>query len=152
MSTVAYNLDTRVYAPDYCVAYGAHDWETYFSYLIECIDRGDTVNKDWAVGFENKGSGVKYAVDYEMLPYGAEDQLDEAVDGIILDSVNVFDTAQFTYNGSKLRSYYADVDPDASFDGDTEVISGGSFRESFYRSAPYFDILIDEIVIINEKY
>ncbi len=152
VSTVAYNLDSRVYAPDYCVAYGAPDWETYFSYLIECIDRGDAVNKDWAVGFENKGSGVKYAVDYEMLPYGAEDQLDEAVDGIILDSVNVFDTAQFTYNGSKLRSYYADVDPDASFDGDTEVISGGSFRESFYRSAPYFDILIDEIELINEKY
>ena len=41
----------------------------------------------------------------------------------------------------------ADVDSDANFEGDTEVVSEGYFHESEMRSAPYFDIDIDGITI-----
>ena len=45
----------------------------------------------------------------------------------------------------------ADVDTDANFEGDTEAISDGYFHESEYRSAPYFDIIVDGIEIIEEE-
>ena len=41
--------------------------------------------------------------------------------------------------------YLADVDSDANFTPDTNVISDGYFHESEKRSAPYFDIDIDGI-------
>ena len=46
----------------------------------------------------------------------------------------------------------ADVDTDANFEGDTEVISDGYFHESEYRSAPYFDLRIDGITLKDEKF
>jgi basic membrane protein A len=57
----------------------------------------------------------------------------------------VFDTSTFTVKGETLTSYKADVDSDANFTPDTEVISDGVFLESTKRSAPYFDIDIDGI-------
>ena len=43
----------------------------------------------------------------------------------------------------------ADVDTDEAFTPDTNVIQNGVFMESTYRSAPYFDIIIDDIAIIG---
>jgi basic membrane protein A len=43
----------------------------------------------------------------------------------------------------------ADVDTDPEFKGDTEVISDGYFHESEYRSAPYFDLKIDGIKLLD---
>ena len=41
----------------------------------------------------------------------------------------------------------ADVDTDAAYEADTEVIIDGYFHESEFRSAPYFDIIIDGITV-----
>ena len=46
----------------------------------------------------------------------------------------------------------ADVATDAAYEGDTEVISDGYFHESEYRSAPYFDLRIDGITLLDEQY
>jgi hypothetical protein len=45
------------------------------------------------------------------------------------------------------NEYMADVDSDAEFKGDTNVVSDGYFHESEMRSAPYFDLDIDGITI-----
>lgn len=152
IASVAFNLDSRSAAPQYCIASGAVNWEAYFTYALDCMNSGKKPGVDWADGIAADGSGVKYAVDYDMLPYGSKDKIDSVVNDILYNSLNIFDTSEFTYNGSTLRTYYADIDPDPQFEGDTEVISGGSFRESYYRSAPYFDIHIDEIELLNERY
>ena len=46
----------------------------------------------------------------------------------------------------------ADVDTDEAYEGDTEVISEGYFHESEYRSAPYFDLQIDGINLLDTKF
>ena len=46
----------------------------------------------------------------------------------------------------------ADVDTDAAFEKDTEVVIDGVFEESNFRSAPYFDARIDGITLLDEKY
>ena len=62
------------------------------------------------------------------------------------DGKTTFTNLNATVNAQgKVTSYKADVDTDAAYTGDTEVIQGGVFKESVYRSAPYFDIRIDGI-------
>jgi basic membrane protein A len=46
----------------------------------------------------------------------------------------------------------ADVDSDPAFEKDTEVIKDGYFHESEYRSAPYFDLTIDGITLLNSAF
>ncbi len=67
-------------------------------------------------------------------------------------SLHVFDTSKFTVKGETLSSYKADVDTDKDYTPDTEVISDGYFHESEKRSAPYFDLRIDGITTLNEKF
>jgi His/Glu/Gln/Arg/opine family amino acid ABC transporter permease subunit len=67
-------------------------------------------------------------------------------------TINVFDTANFTVGGEKIDSYQADVDTDDAFTPDTEVVEDGIFQESKFRSAPYFDLRIDGITLLDEAY
>jgi basic membrane protein A len=66
----------------------------------------------------------------------------------------VFSTDAFTKDGAKLTSYMADVDTDANYTPDHEVITNGYFDESgaAFRSAPYFDIQIDGITLLDTAF
>ena len=83
---------------------------------------------------------------------GTQAAIDEASAKLKSGELHVFDTANFTVNGETLTSYLADVDTDANYEPDTEVIKDGYFHESEYRSAPYFDLRIDGITTLNEMY
>ena len=57
-------------------------------------------------------------------------------------------------DGKELESYMADVDTDADYEGDHEAISDGYFHESAegFRSAPYFDVQIDDISLLDTAF
>ena len=76
---------------------------------------------------------------------GTQEKIDEAKAKLASGELHVFDTSTFTVKGETLTEYLADVDSDANFTPDTNVISDGYFHESEKRSAPYFDIDIDGI-------
>ena len=46
----------------------------------------------------------------------------------------------------------ADVDTDPAYTPDTEAIADGYFHESEYRSAPYFDVQIDGINLLDVNF
>lgn len=46
----------------------------------------------------------------------------------------------------------ADVDTDANYTPDTEAVKDGYFHESEYRAAPYFDIQIDGIELLDTAF
>ena len=54
--------------------------------------------------------------------------------------------------GKQLDSYMADVDTDKDYTADTEVVKDGAFLESTYRSAPYFDVQIDGINLLDTNF
>ena len=83
---------------------------------------------------------------------GTDEKIAEVKAALEAGTTHVFDTSAFTVGGKTLTSYMADVDTDAAYEGDTEVISDGYFHESEYRSAPYFDLRIDGITLLDEKY
>ena len=61
---------------------------------------------------------------------------------------NVKDTMKVDADGH-VTSYMADVDTDPAYTGDTEVVENGFFNESAKRSAPYFDLSIDGITLLD---
>ncbi len=46
----------------------------------------------------------------------------------------------------------ADVDTDPAYTPDTEVVEDGAFQESIKRSAPYFDLKIDGINLLDTAF
>ena len=65
---------------------------------------------------------------------------------------HVFDTKTFTKDSAVMTTYMADVDTDDAFTPDTEAIQDGVFFESKHRSAPYFDVQIDGIKLLNTNF
>ena len=118
--------------------------------MINSRIAGKTLDKDWT-GTIATGS-VKIETLSKNAAAGTQAKLDEAMAGFKAGTLHVFDTNTFTVNGEKLTSYKADVDFDTAYTKDTEVISGGYFHESEYRSAPYFDVEIDGITLLDRNY
>ena len=58
----------------------------------------------------------------------------------------------FTVKGETLTSSKADVDTDPNYTPDTEAIVDGYFAESTFRSAPYFDLQIDGINLLDTNF
>ena len=65
---------------------------------------------------------------------------------------HVFDCSTFTVKGETLTSSKADVDTDPNYTPDTEAIVDGYFAESTFRSAPYFDLQIDGINLLDTNF
>ena len=88
---------------------------------------------------------------YSLAVEGTQDAVNTAINNLKEGKIKVFNTSKFTIGGKTLSSYLADVDSDENFIGDTEAISNGYFHESEYRSAPYFNLIIDGISVDLDK-
>ena len=106
---------------------------------------------DWTGGIA-EGSVVLTGINQDVAAKDTVATITAKIAELKAGTLNVFDTANFTVGGEKLASYKADVDTDAAYEKDTEVIENGVFYESKHRSAPYFDLRIDGITLLNEKY
>ena len=148
---VSYNGSTVAACPNTFIISSRIDWTPYFKYMIQCVQDGKAIDADWTGTIET-GSVVLTDINEKAAAPGTAEKLEE-VKGKLLDgSLQVFDAANFTVEGKKLDSYKADVDNDANFEKDTEVIENGVFYESKHRSAPYFDVRIDGITLLDEAY
>ena len=148
---VSYNGSTVAACPNTFIISSRIDWTPYFKYMIQCVQDGKAIDADWTGTIET-GSVVLTDVNEKAAAKGTVEKLAE-VKGKLLDgSIKVFDAANFTVKGEKVTSYKADVDTDANFEKDTEVVENGVFFESKFRSAPYFDMEIDGITLLDRNY
>ena len=148
---VSYNGSTDESCPATFIVSSRIDWAPYFKYMIQCVQNGEAIATDWTGTIET-GSVVLTDVNTAAAAAGTVEKLEE-VKGKLLDgSINVFDTATFTVGGVTLASYKVDVDTDANYEKDTEVIENGIFQESKFRAAPYFDLEIDGITLLDRNY
>ena len=153
---VTYNISTAASCPKTYVAGSKINWAPYFKYIIQCAMDGKDIDADWTGDFSTDSVAV--------LDFGANvsDEAKQAVataKAAILDgTLEVFDCSTFTVDGKTLTQYKADVDTDAAFTPDTQVIKTKTvgdktityFAESEYRSAPYFDVRIDGITELDD--
>ena len=148
---VSYNGSTVSACPNTFIVSSRIDWTPYYVYAIQAAANGEAIDTDWT-GTIATNSVVLTDVNAQAAAEGTDEKIAEVKADLEAGKVHVFDTSAFTVGGEELTSYMADVDTDAAYEGDTEVISDGYFHESEYRSAPYFDLRIDGITLLDEKF
>ena len=142
---VSYNGSTESACPNTFLVSSRVNWEPYFEYAINCVADGTQIDADWT-GTLATGSVVLSSL---AVADGTQEAIDAATAEIEAGTLHVFDTATFTVDGAEMTSYEADVDTDADYTPDHEVVSNGYFHESEYRSAPYFNVQIDGINLLD---
>ena len=148
---VSYNGSTIAACPNTFIVSSRIDWAPYYVYAMTACQNGEAIDADWT-GTLATGSVVLTDVNESAAAAGTADKLAEVTAALESGETHVFDTATFTVNGETVTSYMADVDTDEAYTGDTEVVSDGYFHESEYRSAPYFDLRIDGITLLDEAF
>lgn len=85
---------------------------------------------------------------------GTAEAVEAAKADLIAGKTHVYNITTFTVDGKTLDSYEADIDTDPDYTPDHEVVSDGYFHESdvAFRSAPYFNVRIDGINLLDEQY
>ena len=151
---VSYNGSTLASCPNTFIVSSKIDWTPYIKLICESKQNGVAIPADWTGTIET-GSVVLTDINTKAAAAGTVEKVAEIKDKLVSGEVKVYDTATegfITVKGEALTSYMADVDTDAEFKGDTEVVADGYFHESEFRSAPYFDVQIDGITLLNAKY
>lgn len=163
---ISYNGSTVKACPNTFIVSSRIDWAPYYEYIIGCVKDGKEIDTDWT-GTLATGSVVLTEINEKAAAEGTAAKIEAVKADLESGKLHVFDTSTFTVtvdaaNGlnanakvdadGHLTSYMADVDTDKDYKGDTEAVKDGYFAESTDRSAPYFDIKIDGITLLNTKF
>ena len=148
---VSYNGSTINVGPNTYIISSRINWEPYYEYAIKAAAAGEAIPADWT-GTIATGSVQLTDLNTNVAADGTQAAIDAAMAALMAGELHVFSTDAFTKDGVKLDEYMADVDTDPAYTPDTNVISDGYFHESEFRSAPYFDIQIDGIVLLNSAF
>jgi len=149
---VSYNGSTYSACPETFLVSSRINWVPYFEYSIGCVAAGEDIAADWCGTLEN---GAVQLTDLgDAVAEGTAEALEAAKADLIAGNVHVFAVDTFTVGGAALESHQADVDTDADYTPDHEVIVDGYFDESGegFRSAPYFDVQIDGITLLDSAF
>jgi basic membrane protein A len=151
---ISYNGSTVESCPNTFIVASRIDWSPYFQYIVNQKIAGEAIATDWT-GTIATGSVVLTDVNEQAAAAGTVEKIAEVKAEFEAGTRHVYDTATegfITVGGEALTSYQADVDTDEAYTPDTEVVSDGYFHESEFRSAPYFDIQIDGIELLNTAF
>ena len=162
---VSYNGSTKDAAPNTYIISSRINWAPYYEFAIKAVMEGTEIPADWT-GTLATGSVVLTEINDTVAAAGTADAIAEATAKLESGEIKVFDCSTFSTSvelnpfktdflkvdaDGHITSYLADVDTDADYTGDTEVIENGAFAESSKRSAPYFDLSIDGINLLDTK-
>lgn len=139
---VSYNGSTVTSCPDTFIVSSRINWTPYLKYMIAQTVKGEAITNNY-LGTIKDGSVVLTNLGKNATAEGTVEKIVEARTKLANGTLNVFDTNTFTVNGNKLTTY--------TFEG-TEVVVNGAFKESWVRSAPYFDVNIDGITMLNTAF
>ena len=145
---VSYNGSTQAAGPNTYIISSRINWAPYYEYAINAVKNGEAIAADWTGTLATK-SVLLSDVNEAVAAAGTAEKLAEVQAALEAGTLNVYDCSTFTVKGENLTSYMADVDTDAAYTPDTEVIENGVFYESKFRSAPYFDLEIDGITRLD---
>ena len=148
---VSYNGSTVAACPNTFLVSSRINWAPYYEFVVNCVKNGEAIPADWTGTIET-GSVVLTDINEAACAAGTAEKLEEVKAAIEAGTTKVFDITTFTVEGKAVESYMADVDTDAAYTPDTEVIEDGAFQESTKRSAPYFDLKIDGINLLDTAF
>ena len=136
---VAYNISTISMGPNTALISSKIDWSPYFKLIIESTQNGKEIPTD-KCGTMAEGYVALTELNEKVAAPGTKEKIEEVKAKLESGELKVYDTKNFTVKGEELTTYLADVDDAGDFVPETEAVKDGEFKESTYRSAPYFDI------------
>ena len=160
---VSYNGSTEAACPNTFIVSSRINWAPYYEYAITAVMNGETIDADWT-GTLATGSVVLTDINTNVAAEGTAEAIADATAKLESGELQVFDCSVFTVSGDNVTasmtvdadghvtSYLADVDTDAAYTGDTEAVQDGAFKESTFRAAPYFDLKIDGITLLDTAF
>ncbi|MFA6667055.1 MAG: BMP family ABC transporter substrate-binding protein [Bacilli bacterium] len=158
--SVGYNADMRDVAPNAALTSSTNVWAKYYEYAISQAMEGKEISADWSHGYDDDAVGITDLGNSE--PSGSGAKIDAVVAKIKNGTLHVFDNSTFTVGGKKVESAKIDLSYRDWANGGTVVYQGETveamktdsngtyFSESTYRSAPYFELDIDGITMLNK--
>ena len=160
---VSYNGSTEAACPNTFIVSSRINWAPYYEYAITAVMNGEAIDADWT-GTLATGSVVLTDINTAVAAEGTAEAIADATAKLESGELQVFDCSVFTVSGDNVTasmtvdadghvtSYLADVDTDAAYTGDTEAVQDGAFKESTFRAAPYFDLKIDGITLLDTAF
>ena len=160
---VSYNGSTISACPNTFIVSSRINWAPYYEYAITAVMNGETIDADWT-GTLATGSVVLTDINTAVAAEGTAEAIADATAKLESGELQVFDCSVFTVSGDNVTasmtvdadghvtSYLADVNTDAAYTGDTEAVQDGAFKESTFRAAPYFDLKIDGITLLDTAF
>ena len=148
---VSYNGSTQAACPNTYIVSSRINWAPYYEYAIKAVMDGTEIPADWT-GTLATNSVVLTDLNTTVAAEGTAEAIAAATEKLEKGEIHVFDCSTFTVKGEALTSYMADVDTDDAYTPDTEVVHDGYFSESEFRSAPYFDLQIDGINLLDTNF
>ena len=164
---VSYNGSTEKACPNTYIISSRINWAPYYEMCIKAVMDGTEIPADWT-GTLATNSVVLSDLNTAVAAEGTAEAIAAATEKLEKGELHVFDCSTFTTKvddkvntfkadylkldeAGHITSYMADVDTDQAYTGDTEVVHDGYFSESEFRSAPYFDLQIDGINLLDTK-
>ena len=148
---VSYNGSTQAACPNTYLVSSRIDWAPYYKYAITTAMNGEAIDADWT-GTLATGSVVLTELNENVVAAGTAEAVEAAKAELEAGTRHVYDVTTFTVDGQQLTSSMADVDTDPDYTPDTEAIVDGYFAESVFRSAPYFQLNIDGITLLDTAF
>ena len=148
---VSYNGSTQAACPNTYIVSSRINWAPYYEYAIKAVMDGTAIDADWT-GTLSTNSVVLTDLNTTVAAEGTAEAIAAATEKLEKGEIHVFDCSTFTVKGETLTSYQADVNADSDNTPDTEVVHDGYFSESEFRSAPYFDLQIDGINLLDTNF
>ena len=160
---VSYNGSTEAACPNTFIVSSRINWAPYYEYAITAVMNGEAIDADW-IGTLATGSVVLTDINTNVAAEGTAEAIADVTAKLESGELQVFDCSVFTVSGDNVTdamtvdadghvtSYLADVDTDAAYTGDTEAVEDGAFKESTFRAAPYFDLKIDGITLLDTAF
>ena len=148
---VSYNGSTQAACPNTYLVSSRIDWAPYYKYAITTAMNGEAIDAYWT-GTLATGSVVLTELNENVVAAGTAEAVEAAKAELEAGTRHVYDVTIFTVDGQQLTSSMADVDTDPDYTPDTEAIVDGYFAESTFRSAPYFQLNIDGITLLDTAF
>ncbi|MBR0535507.1 MAG: BMP family ABC transporter substrate-binding protein [Clostridia bacterium] len=134
---VSYNGSTYDSCPETFMISSRINWAPYFNYIIKCANTNQEIATNWCGGID-EGSVVLTGLNQDVIAEGTIDALNKAIADMKAGTLKVFDVNNFTVGGEKVA--------------DSDLVYDGYFHESEAISAPSFDLAVDGITRLNEKF
>lgn len=148
---VSYNGSTEASCPKTFLVSSRINWQPYYEYAIESVKKGTAIAYDWTAGF---GSTYKEGT-VCLTDFGAAaasttaTAVQSAFEALKAGTLKVFDVSTFTVKGETVSEYMVEGT------NVIKTVNGITYFDESNASlmvAPYFDLRIDGITLVNEAY